>query len=457
MAAAVLVVADAGVIDMTASKKKQERSVSATLAAATCALLGTTVATPVDAQEEPKWDFNTSLLYYGEDGDRVQDASFKSLIRRLFVDDRSLSLGLTVDTLTGATPSGAIRQDIAQTFTRPSGNAAYSVPAGELPLDDTFKDTRVALTAGWQQPAGEKGLVSVGLSASKEYDYLHTGLNASYAHDFNKRNTTVSAGFAFAHDSIEPVGGAPIPMTPMLDVDDTSNRVGDQDKDVLDLVFGVSQVINRNLVVQANYSLSKSDGYLNNPYKVLSFVDGGINGTGDTLPRIPGPEGGPSGQFLFEHRPDERTQHSVYTQAKYNMNGKVLDASYRYMTDDWEIDSHTVDLRYRLPMGDRSYLEPHLRYYTQSEAEFYRLSLDDSLPLPMFASSDYRLGNFDGVTAGLKFGWKTRNDNDMSVRIEWYTQSGSVPSGQLIGDQAGRDNYPDLNALIVQFSYRFSR
>ncbi len=453
MVAVVSAVAAAGATDMTTSNKKKQSSVSATLAAATCALLGTTAAAPVEAQEEPKWDFNTSLLYYGEDGGRVQDASFKSLVRRLFADDKYLSLGLTVDALTGATPSGAIRQDIAQTFTRPSGRSAYTVPAGELPLDDTFRDTRVAVTAGWQQPAGEKGLVSIGLSASKEYDYLHTGINASYAHDFNKRNTTVSAGFAFAQDSIEPVGGAPLPLTSMLDVGDTSNRAGDQDKDVLDVILGVSQVISRDLVIQANYSFSRTDGYLNNPYKVISFVDGE---TGDTLPRIPGPDGGPSGQFLFEHRPDERTQHSIYAQAKYHMNGKVLDASYRYMTDDWEIDSHTLDLRYRIPMADTLYIEPHLRYYTQSEAEFYRLSLDDSQPLPMFASSDYRLGNFDGITAGLKFGWKTRNENDMSVRVEWYTQSGSVPSDQLIGNQAGRDNFPDLNALIVQFSYRFS-
>ena len=439
---------------MKALTRKNERSVSATLAAATCALLGTTAVTPVDAQEEPEWDFNTSLLYYGEDEGRVQDASFKSIIRRLYTDDRTLSLGFTVDALTGATPSGAIRQDRPQSFTRPSGSGSYTEPAGELPLDDTFRDTRVAITAGWQQPAGEKGLLSVGASVSKEYDYLHTGVNASYAHDFNHRNTTVSAGFAFANDSIEPVGGAPIPFTNMLDVDDTSNRVGDQDKDVLDLVFGVSQVVSKKLLIQANYSFSQSDGYLNNPYKVLSLVDGV---TGDTLPRSPGPNGGPSGQYLFESRPDERTQHSLYTQAKYYMNGKVLDASYRYMTDDWEIDSHTLDVRYRIPIGDASYLEPHIRYYTQSEAKFYRLSLDSSSPLPQYASSDYRLGNFDAITAGLKYGWKTPNDNDMSLRVEWYQQSGTVPGVQLIGNQAARDNYPDLNALIVQFSYRFSR
>lgn len=430
-----------------------KRSISTALAAATCTLLGTAAPNAAVAQDEPEWDFNTSLLYYGEDGDRVKDFSVSAIARRMFVDDRFLTLSLTVDGLTGATPSGAIRQDVPQTFTRPSGNAAYTVPAGALPLDDTFKDTRVAISGGWQQPLGETGLINVGASASSEYDYLHLGINASYARDFNQRNTTLSAGVALSMDSLDPVGGAPTPLTAMLDVGDTSNRLGDQDKDVVDLVFGVTQVVSRNLIVQANYSYSMSDGYLTDPYKVLSLVDGT---TGDTLLRAqtPGVEG-PSHQYLFENRPDERTKHSVYGQAKYFMNGKVLDASYRYMTDDWDIDSHTVDLRYRIPFGADSYFEPHLRFYTQTEAEFYQLSIPDAQPLPSFASADYRLGNFDAITAGLKFGWKTRNDNEMSVRVEGYRQTGSVPANQVIGNQATRDNYPDLNAVIVQVGYRF--
>ena len=432
--------------------RKGHRSISAALAAATCSLLGAGIPAAVDAQEEPEWDFNTSLLYYGEDENRVQDLSVKAIARRMFVDDRFLTLSLTVDSLTGATPSGAIRQDVAQTFTRPSGNAVYTVPAGVLPLDDSFLDTRVAVTANWQQPVGQSSLINVGASASKEYDYVHIGVNAKFARDFNKRNTTLAAGIAVSIDSLNPEGGAPMALTPMLDVGDTSNRLGDQDKDVLDVVLGVTQVLSRNLVVQANYSYSKSDGYLTDPFKVLSVVDGT---TGDTLTRIPAPGGGPSHQFLFESRPDERTKHSIYGQAKYYMNGKVLDASYRYMTDDWEINSHTVDLRYRIPFGADRYIEPHLRFYTQSEAEFYQLSIPDTQPLPSFASGDYRLGNFDSLTAGVKYGWKTREDNDMSVRAEFYRQTGTVPANRIIGNQASRDNYPDLNAVIVQFSYRF--
>jgi opacity protein-like surface antigen len=359
-----------------------------------------------------------------------------------------------VDTLTGATPTGAIRQPVAQTFTRPSGADTYTIPAGGLPTDDTFKDTRVALTASWQQPWGRRNLLSFGASASNEYDYFHAGINARLARDFNRRNTTVSAGFALSRDTFDPVGGAPLPLTTMRDVGDLGNRLGDQDKDVLDLVVGVSQVVSRDLVVQLNYSYSDNSGYLNDPYKFLSVVDGV---TGDTLTRSP-PAGvdGPSHVFRFEGRPEERTKHSLYGAAKYNIRGKVLDASYRYMTDDWDIDSHTFVLRYRWPLGN-AYIEPHVRYYTQSEADFYRTSLVDGDPLPAHASADYRLGNFDAVTLGLKYGFTTRRGQRFSVRLESYQQRGSIPDGQLFGNQVGLVEYPDLDALIVQFSYHFQR
>jgi hypothetical protein len=435
--------------------KNNSKQISVALATATCALLGGTAPSTAKAQEEPKWEFDTALLYYGEDNDRVQDASVSILATRNFVDDRSLTLGLSVDSLTGATPSGAIRQGSPQTFTRPSGNSAYTIGSNSLPLDDTFRDTRAAVNASWQQPLGRLYQWSVGASASKEYDYLHTGVNTSIARDFNQRNTTVSAGLAFSHDEFDAVGGIPTPLSSMLDVGDLSNRSGSDTKDVVDLVFGVSQVISRNLLTQLNYSYSNSSGYLNDPYKIISVVNGT---TGDTVPRTPGPgANGPSNEYVFESRPDERTKHSLFGQAKYYMGGKVLDASYRYMTDDWEIDSHTVDVRYRWPFGDDKYLEPHLRFYTQSEAEFYQPSIVDGAPLPAYASFDYRLGNFDAITVGLKFGWKSRGGNDMSVRVELYQQRGDIPAGLLRGNQIGQVEYPDLDAIIVQFGYHFDR
>ncbi len=430
-----------------------DKKISATLATATCALLGGGAPLSVDAQEAPGWDFNTGLLVYSEDASRVQDLSVSVLARRTFFDDRFLTLGLTVDALTGATPHGGLHQTVPQTFTSPSGNSVFTTPANTLPLDGSFRDTRVALSANWQRPLGRLYQLNLGASASKEFDYLHLGVNAKISRDFNQRNTTVSAGLAFAADTIDPEGGAPIPLTSMLDVGDLSNRLGDQDKDIVDLVLGVTQVIGRNLVVQANYSFSDSSGYLNDPYKIVSIVDA-VNG--DIVPRTPAPgEIGPSHEYVFESRPDERTKHSFYGQAKYYMGGKVLDASYRFMTDDWDIDSHTVDLRLRWPISDKSYLEPHVRLYTQTDAEFYQVGLVEGAPLPAYATNDYRLGEFDAITAGLKYGWETSNGHEMSVRVELYQQRGDIPADKQFGNQIGLVQYPDLDAVIAQFSYRF--
>lgn len=423
------------------------------LAAAACTLLGTTTTLPVAAQEEPDWQFDTSLLYYGEGDGRVEDASLNVLAKRLFPDDRILSIGVAVDSLTGATPSGAVPQDEVQTFTRPSGDATYTVAPGELPLDDTFLDTRYALTASWQQPIGRVYSGSAGISFSTEYDYTHLGANFALARDFNKRNTTLSIGAAFARDDIDPVGGAPLPLSTMSDVGDLADRRSSDSKDIVDLLFGVTQVVNDKFVVQLNYSLSDASGYLNDPYKILSVVD---PGTGLAIVRQPTPGAqGPSHEYRFESRPDQRTKHSFFAQGKYYLDGKVLDASYRFMTDDWGIDSHTVEGRLHWPLGDSRYLEPHLRFYTQSEADFYRVSLRDGEPLPAFASADYRLGTFDAVTAGMKYGWRTGNGHDLSLRLEYYRQDGDVPADQLIGSQDSSALYPGLDAIFFNFSYGF--
>jgi hypothetical protein len=442
-------------IEVATMRKQKSKSISTTLATATCALLGSATSAQVQAEEEPGWDFNTALLYYGEDEDRIQDLSVSVLARRTFFDDRFLTLGLTADALTGASPNGGVHQAVPQTFTQPSGNNVFTTPANTLPIDDSFRDTRVAISGNWEQPLGSAYKFNVGLSASNEYDYLHLGANAKISRDFNKRNTTVSAGLAFAADTIDPVGGAPIPMTPMLDVGDLSNRLGEQDKDIVDLVLGVTQVVSRNLVVQANYSFSDSSGYLNDPYKIVSIVDPLTN---DVMLRTPPPGAtGPSHEYVYDSRPDKRTKHSLYTQAKYYMSGKVLDASYRYMTDDWDIDSHTIDLRYRWPINDSSYLEPHLRFYTQTDANFYQVGLDNAVPLPAYASNDYRLGDFDAITAGVKYGWQTRGGNEWSARLELYQQRGSIPASKQFGNPVGLVSYPDLDAIIFQLSYRFGR
>jgi hypothetical protein len=237
----------------------------------------------------------------------------------------------------------------------------------------------------------------------------------------------------------------------MLGVGDVSNKRGDQSKDVTDWLIGVTQVLNRHTIVQFNYSLSQADGYLTDPYKVLSVVD---PVTGNP---VPGPSGSGLYRYLFEGRPDARDKQSVFALLKRDFNGDVLETSYRYMTDDWGVDSHTLEFRYRWSFGASRYLQPHVRFYQQTAADFYRTVLFNGAPLPPFATADHRLGEFDGITLGLKYGQATARGSEWSTRLEYYTQSGSASPGSAVGALAGFDLYPDLNALIAQFTYKFGR
>lgn len=447
---------DLNEVDLLKATKRTRMSHDALhskLAAATCALLGTTAAQSAAASEADLWSFDTSVLYYGESDSRVQDISAAVSAKRDFGDERSLGLSLTADTLTGASASGAIALNRIQTFTSPSGNAVYSTRPNAVPLDDSFLDTRFALTAGWTQPLARLYTLSAGLGFSTEYDYTHIGANLGLSRDFNKRNTTLSAGLAYSQDDIDPVGGAPMPLSQMLDVGDAANKRSSDSKDVIDFLIGFTQVVGRNTVMRVNYSYSDASGYLNDPYKILSVVD---PLTGDTIARVPASGfQGPNGVYVYEGRPDSRTKQSIYAEMKHAFGKPVLRGAYRFMTDDWGIDSNTIETSLRWPIGGSSYIEPQLRYYMQNEADFYRSSLVSGQPLPDYASADFRLGKFNATTVGVKFGHRTSGGNEWSLRAEYYQQTGDVPSEQLIGNQRNRAQYPDLSAVIVQFGYRF--
>ncbi len=426
---------------------KRKRSIGGSIATATCGLLGTLPTTRVHAEDTRRWEGESALLYYAEDGDRVRDLSFDSAFRYSLDEDRSLTLKLTVDSLSGASPSGAVPTDAVQTFTRPSGNGSYQVPAGELPLDDTFLDTRFALAATWSQTLGESSRVSFGVSGSTEYDYLHLGANARWERDFNQRNTTLFAGLAYAQDQIEPVGGAPIPFAPMQEAGDQSSKTGNESKEVIDALVGITQVLSRRTLLSVSYSYGTSDGYLTDPYRVLTVVD----------PLTGRPVAGPAGSgldlYLYESRPESRTKQSLFAEWRYAFDRDSLALNYRIMNDDWGVTSSTAEAHYRWNWSARDYLEPHLRYYTQTAADFYRTYLVDGNPLPENASPDQRLADMDAVTVGLKYGRRTQV-GEFSLRLEYYRQTGE-PDPAPIGVQATFDLVPPLTAVIAQFGYKF--
>ena len=403
---------------------RKSSSIKAPLRIAACALLG--VSTSVAAGGDP-WEFDATVLYYSET-DRVTATEPLINVRKNFGDDRILNLRFVIDSLSGATPNGASAADQVQTFTTPSGAGSYTVSPGETPLDPTFQDTRTALTAQWEQPFGRLTKGSFSANVSTEYDFKSLGASAAIARDFNNRNTTFSAGLAAEFDVIEPVGGVPVPLASMAPPGAVQPRLGvDDDKTVIDVLLGVSQIISRQALMQLNYSYSDSSGYHMDPYKLVSVLDPILGNPVD---------------YVYENRPDSRSKQSLFWKMKYHLARDVIDVSYRFLWDDWGINSHTLDLHYRWQLRQKWYLEPHVRFYTQSAADFYVPNLFSASPLPAFASADYRLADFDAWTVGLSYGQTLSNKHQYNLRLEYYQQRGD-------------DFFPELDAIIAQFGYKF--
>lgn len=470
-------------------KRKRRRHLRRTLLASSCALLGTTSGALADNGD---WSFDTGVLYYSEVG-RVRAVEPAAIVKRDLGDDSYLSTRLVVDTLSGATPTGAMPSNATSTtVTSASGVTSTTSAPGVNPMDGNFHDFRKAVSLTWSQALSRLWRMDLGGEYSIEHDFKSQGVSLLLAGDFNERNTTLSAGFASEWDLVFPIGGVHAPLSTLPQpapvstggggeppegpgpgrvltfADDTGGSEGGggggggttgvnppiaagEHKYVRDLLLGVTQVMTRTWITQLNYSYSRATGYQNDPYNVVSVLNTHLPAAGV----IGGPPiGEPVGE-IYENRPSLHQKRAVYLGNKVYFSGDVLDFSYRYGWDDWGIRSNTFEARYRIAFGDDFYVMPHLRYYHQSAADFYRRGLLDTDPVPAYVSADYRLAEFSARTFGVEFGMQTSGGGRVSMRLERYLQSGKTDQHVNIGIQQAYDLYPGLTANIAQISVSF--
>jgi hypothetical protein len=414
------------------------------LMAASCALLHGTAraqAAPQDSPELPL-QIDADLLYYKENAGRVQTIEPVVSLKKDFGDQRVLDGTMTIDSLSGATPNGAVPARTPQTFASPSSTSLtprpgykttlYTIAPGALPQDPHFKEERIAGDLDWSQPIGLDNTLSYGGHASSEHDFDSVAAHAGFSHDFNEKNTTVSVGINEEYDRIHAHGGNPVPGSDY----ELYERESSQTKNVAGGLIGVTQVMRRNWLTEFNYTFDHSQGYLTDPYRIISLLDdtGAVTG------------------YRYENRPDTRTRQSLYWVNKVALGPTVLDLAYRHSKDSWGIGSDTVDAKLRIDLGSGMYLEPHARWYRQSAADFYNLYLIETAAAPTNMSADPRLAAFSATTFGFKFGIATARSGELSLRLEEYEQRPSDQSSSL-AELQGLDLNPNLKATIVQLSW----
>jgi hypothetical protein len=243
-------------------------------------------------------------------------------------------------------------------------------------------------------------------------------------------------------DWVSPIGGTPVARSNYAAFD----KGGNVSKNGAGVVLGITQIISRRWIAEFNVAADRFKGYLNDPYKIVSLLDGG---------------GGTSG-YEYENRPDQRVRKSAYLENRLGGERWSSALSLRYMADDWHVRSATALLSGHLWFADHErFLEPSVRWYHQSAANFYMPYLVETGvgTAPANASSDSRLSRFHALTYGIKFaqqffGLADRAPSELSIRLEYYRQIIENRFATPAGLQ-GLDLYPDLDAVFVQIGWRF--
>lgn len=404
--------------------KDKPRKIADLLAVATSSLLGS-VSHAANLTQD--WDVDTAVLYYKE-RDRVTVVEPVATLHKTLDNEETLDIKVVIDSLTGASPNGAVAQSIPQTFSTPSGESTYTAAANETPLDTSFKDTRAAASVLWEKPLNRLLKRTLGINFSREYDYTSVGLLTTFAQDNASRLTTWTTTLSTNFDFVHPVGGIPesfsqVPTTAIKKNTDTDS----DDKLVLDGLIGVTQVLSRHSLLQVNFNIGLDKGYLTDPYKIISIADD-------------------PGSYVFEKRPDSRSRYVLYGKWVHALaNQNVFHGSYRYYVDSWDVVSHTFDIRYRIDFAESHYIQPHYRYYLQEKADFYNFQLaSNPVTARTDASADYRLADMSTTSVGIKYGRVFNETSEWSARIEHIHQQSE-----------GEANFDDVDAIVLQMGFSF--
>lgn len=263
------------------------------------------------------------------------------------------------------------------------GTSSTSAQAGQVPTVD-FSDERVGLNIGVSKRVGRHTPGGL-LSYSSESDYTSLGLGLQDAIDFNRKNTTLVFGGALTHDMIAPANGTP-----------------DQTKDTVDLLLGLTQVLSPSTLLTVNLSLGQVTGYISDPYKVVEM----------------------NGVLKPENRPDTKDKQIVFVsldQFIAPLNG-TAEISLRHYQDSFGVTSETLTLEWFQKLGDHFILAPLVRYYDQTQADFYAVRFTGN---PEFYSADYRISSFKALGYGLRLIWSPTPRLSLDVGAEQYDQEGS--------------------------------
>lgn len=210
---------------------------------------------------------------------------------------------------------------------------------------------------------------------SQENDYDANNASISIDQDFFGDLSTLSLGYAQGWDTVSQRQTLGSTETLSEPVDRRSYRLG------------WSQVLTPKVIGNIGFETITDEGYLKNPYRQVRYATA-------------------TNFYAFEPEryPNTRTSYAVSVGALQSLTSQqVLGYRYRYFTDSWDIQAHTLELEYRYQWNQYQFVSL-IRGYQQGDAEFYA----DIFPranYQTFAARDKELSELTslGLSVGVSY------------------------------------------------------
>ena len=282
-------------------------------------------------------DDRADVLYHRYDGGGVTIDGPSLLLRKKFAEKYSVSANYYMDMVS---------------------SASIDVMTTASP----YKEERTQGSLAFDMLQG-KTQYSVSYTLSDESDYTANTASFDLSQDMFGDLTTVSFGFSQGWDEVRKRG----------------DNAFQESVDRRNYRFGLQQIVTPRLMVGLNYEVITDEGYLNNPYRSVRYLD-------DTSAR--------GYSYQPELYPQTRTSNAIAINARYYLPYRAsIYGEYRYYTDTWGIDANTVSLGYTHPWGKRWLFDVGYRWYDQSAADFYS-DLFPRVDAQNFLARDKELSTF---------------------------------------------------------------
>ena len=229
--------------------------------------------------------------------------------------------------------------------------------------DNTPDELRHQLSLGFTRNISDVSFTALGMY-SIEHDYSSRTFASNLSIPFAKKNTFLLLGYAGNWDKIFP-----------------QTRTWTRNRNTTTINLGLSQILSKSIIAQADFSFINVDGYMLDGYQVVRIING------------------PIFLNLEPIEPNKWVRKAAGLRTNIAVSKlSSLGIGYRYYWDTWDIKSHTFEASYKTHLGDYVNMALSLRQYFQTKAFFFK---------PIYTEIE----SFMGVDSKLNSGYT----NDFSI------------------------------------------